>query len=105
MNEIAEFSAAKRVVAEILDHGASVGISVSRESGHRKGWILLEEKGLNLVSPEQVNDFVVRRNTLTGLRCTDKVRRSAPARRRRAPAPRTGAPVRSEGSWLNSSKS
>jgi hypothetical protein len=71
MHQVAEFLAAERIVTQILDDSASVGVGVRffkvvfRQSG-----ISLEQKRPDLVGPEQVDDLLVRQNG---------VRRRAPA--------------------------
>ena len=63
VHEVAEFPITERVVTEILNDGASIGVSmrlpdlIVRES--RKS---LEQKWLDFAAPEQVNDFFVREN-------------------------------------------
>src|SRR5690242_9933633 len=63
MHQVAEILAAERVVAEILDDGASIGVGMRLpDLVFRKSWISLEQEGLDLISPEQVYDFLVRQN-------------------------------------------
>ena len=67
MHQVAEFSAAEWVVAEILDDRAAVSIGVRlfdlvfRESGNR-----LSRRGRISIGPEQVDDFLVRQNGICG---------------------------------------
>jgi hypothetical protein len=63
MHQIAEFSTAERVEAEILDNGAPVGVSMRfSDLVFRQSWISLEQEGSDLIGPEQVHDFFVRQN-------------------------------------------
>src|SRR5882672_12459359 len=67
MHQIAELPAAEWIVAEILDHGASIGVSmrlpdlVFRESG-----ISFEQERPDLIGPCQVYDLLVRQNRVCG---------------------------------------
>ena len=67
VHQVAEFSAAERVVAEILDDGASVGVGMRfLDLVFRQSRISLEQEGLDLIGPEQVYDFLVRQNGIRG---------------------------------------
>ncbi len=67
MHQVAEFPAAERVVAEILDDGAAIGVGVRlSDLVFRQSRISLEQEGLDLVGPEQVHDFLVRQNGICG---------------------------------------
>src|ERR1700758_3520485 len=63
VHQIAELPATERVVAEILDEGASVGVGmrffklVCRQSGKP-----LEDQRLDLIAPQQVDDLLVSEN-------------------------------------------
>ena len=60
MNGVAEFSAAKRIVAEILNDGAAVRVCAPPSAGLVKGPESREQKRLDLIGPEQVYDLLVR---------------------------------------------
>jgi hypothetical protein len=63
VHEVAEFLTAERIIAEILDDRPSIGISVGLfELIFRQSGKPLEQKGLDLIGPEQVDDFLVRKN-------------------------------------------
>jgi hypothetical protein len=63
MHQVAEFSAAERVVAEVLDDGAAVSVRVCLlDLFFGKSRISLEQKGTDFVSPQQIHDFLVREN-------------------------------------------
>ena len=67
MHQVAEFPAAERVVAEILDDGASVGVGMGLpDLVFRQSRISLEQQGSDLIGPEQVHDFLVRQNGVCG---------------------------------------
>ena len=67
MHQVAEFPASKWVVAEVLNDRTSVSIGVRffdlvvRETGKT-----LEQEGADLVSPQQVDDLLVRENRVRG---------------------------------------
>ena len=61
MHEVAEFFAAERVIAEILDHGAAERIGMGfPDLVFRQARISREQQRLDLVSPQQIHDFLVR---------------------------------------------
>ena len=67
MHQVAEFLAAERVVAEILDDGATIGVGMRLpDLVFRQPRISLEQKGPNLIGPEQVYDFLVRQHGVRG---------------------------------------
>src|SRR5690242_971464 len=67
MHQVTEILAAEGVVAEILDDGPSIGIGMCLpDLVFRKSRISLEQEGLDLISPEQVYDFLVRQNGVRG---------------------------------------
>ena len=52
MHQIAEFYAAKRIVTEVLDDGAAIGITVRHlELLFREPWKSLEEKRGQIIGP------------------------------------------------------
>src|ERR1700676_2672478 len=60
MDQIAEFHAAEGIVAEVLDDGAAVSVTVCQlELLFRKGRKALEEQRADLIGPEKVDDFLV----------------------------------------------
>jgi hypothetical protein len=60
VHQITEFHAPKGIVAEVLDDGAAIGMSVCLgELVLRERWESLEEKGTEFVGPHQINDFLV----------------------------------------------
>src|SRR5581483_5935066 len=63
MHQVAEFPAAERVVAKILDNGATVRVGMRLpDLVFRQSRISLEQEGLDLIGPEQVYDLLVRQN-------------------------------------------
>ena len=91
MHQVAEFSTAERIVAEILDDGPSVRIGVGiPDLIFRQPRISLEQQGPNRVGPEQVNNFLVGQNGVRGRTVTadqhDEKNRQY-ADRKHAPAP------------------
>ena len=66
MCQVAEFLAAKRVITQVLDDGASVGIGMSffdlivGQAGKS-----LEQHRADLVGPEQVHNFLVGQNRVS----------------------------------------
>src|ERR1700731_191871 len=93
VHQIAEFHAAKGVVAEVLDDGASIGVAVRHlELVFGERWKSLEEKRAKLIGPHQVYDLLVGENRVSE-RATaahedeQKERRDANARS----APATGS--------------
>src|SRR6202158_2569680 len=60
VHQIAEFHAAKGIVSEVLDDGASIGVSVRLlELLFRECWKALEKKRAELIGPQQVYDLLV----------------------------------------------
>src|SRR4029077_2466118 len=60
VHQIAEFHAAKRVVAQVLDDGAAIGVTVGLlELVLRELRKSLQKKWAELISPHQVDDFLV----------------------------------------------
>ena len=60
VHQVAEFHAAKRIVAEVLDHGAAISVGVRfRELVLGKGWKPLQQKRVELIGPHQIHDFLV----------------------------------------------
>jgi hypothetical protein len=63
MHQVAELSAAKRVVTEILDDGAAIGVRMRlSEIVFRQTGISLEQQRTKLRSPYQIHDFLVRQD-------------------------------------------
>jgi hypothetical protein len=66
MHQVAELLVTERVITQVLDDGASVGVGmrffdlIFRETG-----ISLEQQGADLVGPEQVYDFLVGQNRVS----------------------------------------
>ena len=66
MDQVAEFSAAERIVAEILDDGAPVRVGMRLpQLVLRKSRESFEQKRLDLIGPEQVYDFLVGQNRVS----------------------------------------
>jgi hypothetical protein len=67
VDQAAEFGAAERVVAEILNDGASVGVGIRildlifGQAGNP-----LQQEGTDVVSPEEVYNFLVGQNRICG---------------------------------------
>jgi len=60
VHQIAEFHAAKGIVAEVLDDGAAVGITVGLlKLLFRELWKSLEKKWAEIIGPHEVYDFLV----------------------------------------------
>jgi hypothetical protein len=60
MHQIAEFHTAKGIVAEVLDDGATIRITVCLfELVFRESWKSLEKKWAELIGPHEVYDFLV----------------------------------------------
>src|SRR5207245_8163819 len=67
MHEVAEFFIAERVIAEILDHRAAVRIGMGfPDLVFRPARISREQERLDLVSPQQIHDFLVGKNGVRG---------------------------------------
>ena len=67
MHQVAEFSVAERIVAEILDDGASVCVGMGiPDLLFRQSRISLEQQGPNRIGPEQVNNFFVGQDGVRG---------------------------------------
>ena len=67
MHQVAEFRAAERIVAEVLDDGAAIGVGMRFfDLVFRQSRISLEQKRADLVGPEQVHDLLVRQNGVCG---------------------------------------
>ncbi len=63
VHQIAKFHASKRVVAQILDYGAAIGVGVGfLDLLFRQPRVFLEQEGANLIDPEQIDNFLVREN-------------------------------------------
>src|SRR4029077_3766632 len=66
VHQVAELLVTERVITQVLDDGASVGVGmrffdlIFRETG-----ISLEQQGADLVGPEQVYDFLVGQNRVS----------------------------------------
>jgi hypothetical protein len=96
MHQVAEFSTAERVVAEILDDGAAVCIGMRLpDLVLRKSRISHEQKGLDLIDPQQVNDFLVRQNGV----CGQTVAAHQYDEKKRRCTDRTQAPALGNGAW------
>src|SRR5258708_3150526 len=60
VNQVAELHASKRIVAEVLDDGATVGKGVSLlDLFFRQPGIFLEQQRTNFIQPKQVDNFFV----------------------------------------------
>jgi hypothetical protein len=60
VHQIAEFHAAKRIVAKILNDRAAIGVSVClRQLVFREAGKTLKEKWAELIGPNQVNDLLM----------------------------------------------
>src|SRR5258708_28609318 len=63
VHQIAEFHAAKGIVAEILDDGAAIDVAVRFfELVFRERWKSFEEKWAKVIGPHQVYDLLVGEN-------------------------------------------
>jgi len=63
VHQIAEFHAAERIVAEVLDDSAAIRVTVCfLELLFRQRWKSLEKKRLQFIGPHQVHDFLVRQH-------------------------------------------
>src|SRR5256885_13632719 len=67
MHQVAEFSIAERVVAQILDYGASVGISVSLfDLIFRQSWKAFQQKRTNPIGPQKIHDLLMSQYRISG---------------------------------------
>src|SRR5712692_2643774 len=63
MHQVAEFRAAERVITQILDHSACVGLGMRLlDLIVRQPWVSLEQQRAALVGPEQVHHLLVGQN-------------------------------------------
>src|SRR5689334_2861409 len=66
MHQIAEFHAAKGIVAEVLDDGATIGVTVRfLELVFRERRESLEKKWAKFTGPYQIHNFFVGENGIT----------------------------------------
>src|SRR5260221_348109 len=67
MHQVAEIPATERVVTEILDDSAAIGVGMGFfDLIFRKAWITLEQKRADLVSPLQVHDLFMGQDGIGG---------------------------------------
>ena len=60
MHQVAEFRAAERVITQILNDGASIGVGMGfLDLIFREPRVALEQQGADLAAPKQVHDFLV----------------------------------------------
>ena len=60
MHQVAEFSIAERIVAQILDYGASVGIGMSLfDLIFRQSWKSFQQKRTNRIGPQKIHDLLM----------------------------------------------
>ena len=63
MNQVAEVLAAERIVAKVLNDRAAIGVGMGVfDLVFSQIWKALQQEGVNLGSPYQVYDFLVREN-------------------------------------------
>ena len=63
VDQIAEEPVSERIIAQVLDQASAVGIAMGHaELVRRRAGILFQQKGLDLIFPEQVNDLFVGQN-------------------------------------------
>src|ERR1700704_1451816 len=63
MHQVAEFHAAEGIIAEVLNDGATGGVTVRLgDLFLRERWKSVEKKRAELVGPHQVNNFLVSEN-------------------------------------------
>src|SRR5579864_672237 len=63
VHQVAEFHAAKGIVAEVLDDRTAIGIAVRfLELLFGERWESLKKQWAELIGPQQVDDFLVRKN-------------------------------------------
>src|SRR5437763_2508223 len=67
MHQITEFSIAERIVAQILDYGAPVGIGMSLfDLIFRQSWISFQQKRTNPIGPQKIHDLLVSQYRISG---------------------------------------
>src|SRR5579863_2305470 len=79
VHQIAEFNGAEGIIAEILNHGAAIGVTVCfRDLRFRQLRKSIEEERADFVRPDEIYDFLMRQNgvrkrsTSTQQRCQEK---------------------------------